>query len=55
MLQQLVEIHNNLCQINTKGEDTITMARCLLALRQLVQQIQEDKIEEEKEDADNNS
>ena len=54
MQQELTNIHNALCQISTKGEDTITMAKCLLALRQLVQDLQKENIEEVKEDADNN-
>lgn len=33
---QLVEIFNALGEIPTKGEDTITMANCLVALRNLL-------------------
>lgn len=51
--QQLAEIHNALCQISTKGEDTITMAKCLITLRQLVQNM-DNNSEEVTEDADNN-
>ena len=53
MLEQIANIHNMLCEIKTSGEDTIKMAQCLLALRQLASQLQ-DKPEEVTEDADNN-
>lgn len=38
MNQTLVEIHNALCSISVKGEDAITMAKCLMTLRELVEQ-----------------
>ena len=53
MLDQIVRIHNMLCEVKTSGEDTIKMAQCLLALRQLAQELQQK--EEVKEDANNNS
>lgn len=53
MYEQIVRIHNTLCEISTKGDDTIKMAQCLMQLRQLATMIQQEK--EEEEDADNNS
>lgn len=35
-LETLSRIYNTLLLINTKGEDTITMAECLVALRNFV-------------------
>ena len=35
-LEALSRIYNTLLLINTKGEDTITMAECLLTLRNFV-------------------
>lgn len=52
MIKQIVNIHNTLCEVKTSGEDTIKMAQCLLALRQLAQELQQK--EEEEEDANNN-
>lgn len=52
MLEQIVRVHNMLCEINTKGDDTIKMAQCLMQLRQLATQLQSEEV---KEDADNNS
>lgn len=46
MNEQLIQIHNALCEINTKGEDTITMARCLVTLRQVINDLQEEEKEE---------
>lgn len=54
MLEQIVNIHNALCGISTKGEDTIVMAQCLMQLRQLAKELQS-KNEEVKEDADDNT
>lgn len=36
MKEKLIKIHNELSTINVRGEDTITMARCLLTLRDLI-------------------
>lgn len=52
MLEQIVKIHNTLCEINTSGDDTIKMAQCLLTLRQLAQDLSK---KEEEEDADSNA
>ena len=38
--EQLVKIYNTLLTISTKGEDTLIMADCLIAFRQLLQLIQ---------------
>jgi hypothetical protein len=54
MLEQIVNIHNTLCEIKTCGEDTIKMAQCLVQLRQLATQLQSEN-KEVKEDADDNS
>ena len=43
---QLVNIYNALQQINTKGDDTIIMAECLVALKTLLPQIKVDKEEQ---------
>lgn len=42
MNEKLVQLHNLLCQIETKGTGTITMAACIKLLRQIIS-------EEEKE------
>lgn len=52
MLEQIVRIHNLLCEINTKGDDTVKMAQCIMQLRQLATQLQSEEV---KEDADDNS
>lgn len=38
-LQQLARIYNTLCLISTKGEDTMTMADCLRALKEVYEQL----------------
>ena len=40
---QLINIYNALLQINTKGEDTIIMAECLISLKTLLPQLKVDK------------
>lgn len=40
---QLIKIYNILLQINTKGEDTVLMAECLMAFKTLLPQIKVDK------------
>lgn len=40
---QLINIYNALLQINTKGEDTIIMAECLISFKTLLPQIKVDK------------
>lgn len=40
---QLVNIYNALLSINTKGEDTIIMAECLVALKTLLPQLKVDE------------
>lgn len=46
MKDTLIQIHNALITISVKGEDTITMAKCLMALRELVQSQEEGGKEE---------
>lgn len=43
--QQLTNIHNALMNISTKGNDTILMCQCLMALQQVIEE--EEKKEEE--------
>jgi hypothetical protein len=43
LIQYLADIHNKLLTISTSGEDTITMAQCLLSLRDIVQNIQKEE------------
>ena len=35
-MNKLIQIYNTLTTISTKGEDTLTMADCLRALRQYI-------------------
>jgi hypothetical protein len=42
-MDQLIKIYNTLTTISTKGEDTLTMADCLRALRQYIMENQEKK------------
>lgn len=46
-LKQLGKIYNTLTLISTKGDDTITMAECLKALRALYQEMKNKSIVEE--------
>ena len=39
-LNQLIRIYNTLTTVSTKGEDTITMADCLRALKQAIEELQ---------------
>lgn len=48
-IEKIVIVHNELCSISVKGEDAITMAKCLLTLREFVEEI---KLKEEKADGD---
>ena len=41
-LEQLARIYNTLLMINTKGDDTLTMADCLRALKQEIEQMQQE-------------
>lgn len=43
----LIQIHNELMKISVKGDDTIALANCLQALRQLVNSQNYDIIKEE--------
>lgn len=38
-MDQLVKIYNTLLTVSTKGEDTLTMAECLKALRQTIMEM----------------
>lgn len=41
MLEQLIKIYNTLTTVSTRGEDTLTMADCLRALRSVVMDMQQ--------------
>lgn len=43
-LEQLARIYNTLLMINTKGDDTLTMADCLRALKQEIEQMQQEML-----------
>lgn len=43
-LQQLGKIYNTLTLVSTKGEDTVTMAECLKALKALYQELKNKQI-----------
>lgn len=45
-VEQLARIYNTFCTINTKGEDTITMASCLQAMKTTIEEIANSGIEE---------
>jgi hypothetical protein len=49
MKEQLIRIYNTLSLISTKGEDTVTMAQCLIAINQLIEEMNEDKQKQEEE------
>lgn len=36
LIEQLAKVYNTLLSVSTSGEDTITMAQCLLALREII-------------------
>ena len=44
-LKQLGKIYNTLTLVSTKGEDTITMAECLKALKALYQELKNKPVE----------
>lgn len=46
MNEQLIRIYNTLSIISTKGEDTVAMAQCLLALKQIIEENNNKKEEE---------
>jgi hypothetical protein len=43
-LEQLIKIYNTLLMVSTKGEDTVIMGQCLNAMRDLLNQIQQEAI-----------
>lgn len=47
-LEQLVKIYNSLLTVSTTGEDTITMAQCLLSFRNTIIGISQELQQEEK-------
>ena len=49
MKEQIINIFNALLTISTKGEDTITMAKCLQSLQYYIMSLPE-KVEEEMEE-----
>lgn len=48
-IEQLVKIYNTLLTISTKGEDTLTMAECLKALRQAIMEMSSAPVENKEE------
>lgn len=46
MLETLVDIHNLLCEISVKGEDTLRMSKCLVTLRTLASELQKEQEEQ---------
>lgn len=46
-LEQFARIYNTLCDISTKGEDTIFMASCLQTMKALVEEVSTQVIQEE--------
>lgn len=48
-IEQLVKIYNTLLTISTKGEDTLTMAECLKALRQSIMEMSSAPVENKEE------
>ena len=50
MKEQLIRITNTLGLISTKGEDTIYMANCVQALRQLIETIPDEEINKKEEE-----
>lgn len=46
-IEKIVIVHNELCSIAVKGEDAITMAKCLITLREFVEEV---KSKEENKD-----
>lgn len=49
-LNQLIRIYNTLTTVSTKGEDTITMADCLRAFKQSIEELQRIPQQEEKKE-----
>ena len=49
-LNQLIRIYNTLTTVFTKGEDTITMADCLGAFKQSIEELQRVSQQEEKKE-----
>lgn len=45
--EQLIEIHNLLCEIYVKGDDTIKMGNCLINLRKIITQMNEEAVAED--------
>ena len=43
MKNRLIQIHNSLSKIHVCGEDAINMAQCLIELRNMVKEIDEEK------------
>ena len=41
MKQRLVQIHNTMGLIETKGDSTMLMAECILAVRQLINEAEQ--------------
>jgi hypothetical protein len=49
MKEKLTRLQNALCTINTKGQDTITMADCLKFISQMMNETEEGKESKDEE------
>ena len=47
MEQQLIQIYNILCQIETKGQSTKSLASCMILMEELIRNIQVEQSEKE--------
>ena len=50
MKEQIINIFNALLTISTKGEDTITMAKCLQGLQYYIMSLPEENVEDRREE-----
>ena len=46
-MDNLIRIYNTLGMISTKGEDTVLMAQCLIALKQYIEEQESNTSKEE--------
>lgn len=49
MKNTLMNLHDALCTISTKGNDSITMGNCLILIRQTVSKLEQEEKESEQE------
>ena len=50
MKQKLINLHNALATIETKGQHTLTMADCMKFIQQMVSEIDKEEVTESKEE-----